>query len=337
MTTTQIRKPKGSPASAGGQFDGRGERAPAGVIEDAHPLAQHFENMDDKIIAMHDEVAKKVADLENDEAWNEYLEFTAAFPKYSMNNVMLIWSQNPDASHVAGKRVWETLGRKVMPFADRGRGISIFAPKMGWFEKKDKNGTIVEGPDGKPLKEKRVYGFTSCTVYDVAQTEGDDLPTVQRELTELPPAGFITDLETAVTKSGYTVIYDDSLTGSKMGYTSPGTKEVHISAHLSEGSKAQVLAHELGHIAAGHCDEDSDRPYHVGHGGERGAMEVEAESISHVLLRMNGMKTPGEVTGTYVAGWASVQKDNPDVVAKSASIVTASVKKLFADHSWSNL
>lgn len=333
--TTQTRKPKGAPASSGGQFTGV-TREPATIEEPKHALDQYFESLDEKIAAMHEEVVKKVASLEDDDNWNDYLNMMSKFRNYSLNNQMLIWLQNPDATKVGGKRVWDSLGRKLKPAAERGRGISIFAPKMGLFDKKDKDGNVLKGPDGKPLKEKRVFGFTSCTVYDISQTEGDELPSVQRELSEEPPPGFVSDLQNAIEKSGYKVVIDDSLSGSKMGYTSPTTKEVHVSAHLTEGSKAQVLAHELGHIVAGHCDEDSDRPYHSGHGGQRGAMEVEAESISHVLLRLNGMKTPGDVTGTYVAGWASVQKDNPEVVAKSASIVTTSVKKLFADHNWSN-
>ena len=48
-----------------------------------------------------------------------------------------------------------------------------------------------------------------------------------------------------------------------------------------------LLAHELGHIRCGKPERLDD--CHTGHAGHRRAMEVEAESFSCVLSRMNGM------------------------------------------------
>ena len=59
------------------------------------------------------------------EELRRYLGAMAKFPKYSLHNLMLILSQKPDATHVAGYRTWQQLGRFVKKGA---KGILIFAP-----------------------------------------------------------------------------------------------------------------------------------------------------------------------------------------------------------------
>jgi hypothetical protein len=58
-------------------------------------------------------LADKVAALASSDEWVSYLRFVTAFRKYSFNNLMLIAAQCPDASHVAGYRKWQELGRQV--------------------------------------------------------------------------------------------------------------------------------------------------------------------------------------------------------------------------------
>lgn len=298
-------------------------------------LDQFFETLEDKLLAMREEIDTSVAALADDENWNAYLDAMTRFHNYSFGNQMLIALQRPDATKVAGKRVWGSLGRKVKPFAERGNGISLFAPKRIRAAVKDDDGKPVKDADGKPVKESKIIGFTSCTVYDISQTEGDELPTVQRELSEEPPDGFVDDLEKAITSRGFTVSYEDNLGSAGLfGSTSKTEHSVRVKASLSAGSRAQVLAHELGHIAAGHLDNHGD--YHTGPDGRRGVMEVEAESISHVLLRINGMQTPGEVTGTYVAGWARTQHDDPEVVKNAGETVSRCVRDILTAQSWQN-
>jgi hypothetical protein len=299
-------------------------------------LDQFFDTLEAKLAAMREEIDSSVEALADDENWNRYLDTMSRFHNYSFGNQQLIEIQWPDATRVAGKRVWESLGRKVKPFAERGNGISLLAPKRIRVALKDDDGKPLLDSEGKPRKESKVIGFTSCTVYDVSQTEGDELPSIQRELTEEPPDGFIEDLESAITARGYTVSYKDSLGVDELfGRTSKVEHTVEVKAGLSAGSRAQVLAHELGHIAAGHLESTAD--YHTGAHGKRGAMEVEAESISHVLLRVNGMQTPGEVTGTYIAGWARTQHDDPDVVKNAGETVSRSVRELLSGQTWKNV
>ena len=59
------------------------------------------------------------------ESLGQYLRMIARFHRYSLHNVLLIALQKPDASHVAGFRTWQKLGR----FVRKGeKGIVILAP-----------------------------------------------------------------------------------------------------------------------------------------------------------------------------------------------------------------
>lgn len=59
-----------------------------------------------------------------------YLRTMARFPAYSFTNTLLIMTQRPDATRVAGYRAWQALGRQVK----KGEtGIKIFVPTAGAF------------------------------------------------------------------------------------------------------------------------------------------------------------------------------------------------------------
>ena len=56
-----------------------------------------------------------------------YLATMSWFHKYSGGNVLLIFTQKPNASHVAGFQAWRKLNR----FIRKGeKGIAIFAPTV---------------------------------------------------------------------------------------------------------------------------------------------------------------------------------------------------------------
>ena len=303
-----------------------------------NPLDCEFETLEAKVEAMSHEVQALVKGLESDEGWNNYLETMSKFHNYSLHNQLLIALQRPDATHVAGKTKWAELGRKVLPYKERGerRGIAIFRPKIGYFPKLDAQGNEVIGPDGNPVKERRPFGFTTATVYDITDTEGDELPVGHTLLDEEPPEGFEAELDAALTAHG-AVIEFETLSGGRRGYTEPlgeGKYRVVISDALPAGHRAKTKAHELAHIVAGHLERGDE--YHCGASGQRGSMEVEAESIAHVMLRLNGMD-PSEQTGRYVAGWSKVQGDSEEVVKRSAVAVQTAVKTLIGERKWANV
>ena len=61
------------------------------------------------------------------ETLRNYLAAMAKFHRYSLHNFILIVSQRPDATRVAGFHTWKQLGRNVKKGA---KGIMILAPMV---------------------------------------------------------------------------------------------------------------------------------------------------------------------------------------------------------------
>src|SRR5437660_7609570 len=118
----------------------------------------------DRLHEIHEQLQEGVRALTTSEDWRHALAFAARFHSYSFGNCLLIAYQRPDATYVAGFHKWLALGRHVR----RGEhGIAILAPIVA--RKHD-----AETTDDEP--ERVVRFFRPAYVFDVTQTDGDELP-----------------------------------------------------------------------------------------------------------------------------------------------------------------
>jgi hypothetical protein len=101
-----------------------------------------------------------------------YLTAMARFHNYSFGNIIAIARQRPTATRVAGFGTWKEMGR----FVKRGeRGIQILAPMIG-YRRRNAEAAQNTDTDGNTKKPPVLIGFRAVYVFDVAQTEGEDLP-----------------------------------------------------------------------------------------------------------------------------------------------------------------
>jgi len=106
------------------------------------------------------------------ETYRAWLQTLSRFYSYSFNNWLLIYTQRPDATRVAGFQTWRSLRR----FVKKGEsGIRIFAPIIRKVEE-DKNGTTEQ--------VTRPIGFRSIAVFALEQTDGEPLPEIDSNATE---------------------------------------------------------------------------------------------------------------------------------------------------------
>jgi len=114
----------------------------------------------------------KALESGHSEALSAYLTAMSQFHNYSFQNILLIASQRPTATRVAGIRSWNELGRRVR----RGeKGIMIFAAMIGY--KRNAEADQSQQADARTDKpEPRLVGFRAVYVFDVGQTEGAELP-----------------------------------------------------------------------------------------------------------------------------------------------------------------
>ena len=89
---------------------------------------------------LHESIGSQLEELTSTEGWARFLAFATGFHSYSLSNVLLILSQRPDASRVAGFRQWQERGRQVRKGE---RSIKIF----GYATKRaeDENGEEERG------------------------------------------------------------------------------------------------------------------------------------------------------------------------------------------------
>ncbi len=129
-----------------------------------------------------DEVLKKLKDevdgIQQSEHFRRFLVTMSKFHDYSIGNLILIASQRPDATRVAGFNTWKDLGRWVKKGE---KGIAILAPCL---PPKSERINVPAGEKGEQDAEEeekkqdiiRPLYFRVVYVFDVSQTEGKELP-----------------------------------------------------------------------------------------------------------------------------------------------------------------
>lgn len=206
-----------------------------------------------------------VAVFESD-SYKAYLNCMSKFHNYSLNNTLLIALQRPDASLVAGYNAWKKdHGRQVRKGE---KGIKIIAPCKYKVEldEQDENGN---------QKVAEYTGFKVATVFDYAQTEGKELPSIGvNELT-----GDVTDyrnLFNALTEMCPVPIYTEDIQGGAKGYYSDADKKIVVKSDMSQLQTIKTMIHEMAHEKL-HAKEhlSMDQP------SDRRTKEVEAESIAY--------------------------------------------------------
>ena len=256
---------------------------------------------------LHATIAEQVEELRSSEAWTRFLTFAQAFHRYSINNLLLILAQKPEATHVAGYRTWQKLGRQVRKGE---RGIRIFGGR-------DVRETVEDEQTGEEKEQRRVR-FFPVSVFDMAQTdpidpEADDPSTLAHRLRGDDPLGILAAVTDYLTGQGWTV-ERESIPGGAHGYTDPEGRRVVLDSDLSPAQAAKTGLHEAAHVIL-HADED-----HAEYVEHRGTKETEAESVAYVVAGILGLDTSAYSVG-YVAGWSNC--DAETIKATAANVLRA--------------
>lgn len=210
-------------------------------------------------------VEELAADLElgKSETLKRYLAFMGRFHRYSAGNSLLIWSQKPEATHLAGFHKWKDFGRQVK----RGeKGIVILAPIVHRIATKAAE------------EEERLFGFKTAHVFDISQTVGRDLPAFAD--VQGNPGEHLDRLHKALADSGIELRYSNQL-GAASGLSRGGC--IEVKQGLAEAEEFAVLIHEWAHEILHHQKGVEHRSKTV--------LETEAEAVSFVVCKAVGLDT----------------------------------------------
>lgn len=308
------------------------------------------EEREQRVQELKDELNSAVAEImSSPEQWVEFLETVSDFAaSYSWSNQMLIWKQcrrrgfYPTMVLPYGKRDgssgWLKLGRQVK----RGeKGLRIWRPAFRRYTEEEYAALPAAVRSRRPRDAQgrppqRLVGFDIEHVFDISQTEGDDvaLPrtyTVRHQalvkgtlpvlLTGEDVTGSLQKVIGLIEQQGYDFSWVPATTlGTANGLTTKladGVRQVRVRDDVDDAQAMKTSVHELAHILCGHLDVED----YVGH---QGRYETEAESVAYIVCGALGMDT-GQYSAPYVASWA---KGDPEVVEAAAKKITEVSKHL---------
>lgn len=229
------------------------------------------------------------------ETLTAYLAAMACFHNYSFGNILSIARYRPDATHVAGIRTWNELGRFVIKGQ---KGIPILAPLIGHKRQPDEQ---IKDSEEKP--KPFVLGFRRVFVFDVTQTEGADLPEPARVSGEV---GYHrARLFEYVEQQGIILEFNERIAPAQGA--SYGGKIVLLPGQ-SEAEEFATLVHEVAHELL-HREERRTMT-------TKTVRETEAEAIAFIVSRAVGLNT-----GSASADYISLYHGNAGLLTESLSVI----------------
>jgi N-terminal domain of anti-restriction factor ArdC/IrrE N-terminal-like domain len=254
-----------------------------------------------------DRLTEGITQLTSSERWQDWLNMQSRFHRYSFNNTLLIMSQRPDATRVAGFNAWRKLDR----FVRKGeKGIWILAPMV--------YKTDADEESSEDTTKRVLRGFKPVTVFDLSQTDGQELPEICTRLDGEDTGNVFAQLRDVALSLGFSVIDTDELADGVNGDCSHLEHRIRVRTSNSPAQRVKTLAHELGHAIL--HEQYDDRPL----------AELEAESVAFIVCANNGINSDDYSFG-YVTGWAGGSNEARDAIkASGARIQQASDRILTA-------
>lgn len=300
-----------------------------GIAEQSDYRIKGKEAVESKLDTIMKSLEEGVEKVFTSEQYQMYLQTMAKFHNYSFNNTLLIAMQRPDATLLAGYQTWQ---KKFHRHVKRGeKGIKIIAPvpvkEKRQVEKIDEETQeIVIGIDGQPeteTVERILPRFRVTTVFDVSQTEGEPLPTL--EVNELVGDVFIyEDFMKGLEEISPVPFQFQEIDSGAKGYYSNAEKLVAIQTGMSQAQTMKTAVHETAHAIL----HDRDVMEENGITKDRMTKEVESESVAYVVCNHFGLDT-SDYSFNYVAGWSS-DKEMPEL-RSSMDTIRLTSSQLIAD------
>ncbi|EGO6003065.1 ImmA/IrrE family metallo-endopeptidase [Enterococcus faecalis] len=240
----------------------------------------------------------QLEEMSDSESFKKYLNTLAKFPNYSVNNVLLIQAQNPQATLVSGYKDWQ---KKFNRHVNKGaKALYITAPiikTLNEEEKKKYNTT----------EDKAIVAYRYVPVFDIANTTGEPVLTahdfISNEYTTEQTEIFCTDkldkVSEYINKEYGISIHIKALDKNIGGYYRPKEHTIALNSLNSKTEQLKTLFHEFAHSQLHNTKalKELDEPLTRAH------KEAQAESVAYLSMQTMGIDTSGYSVG-YISTWA---------------------------------
>lgn len=249
--------------------------------------------------------------------YEEFLKVMSKFTNYSFNNCVLISIQMPEATKVAGFKSWQTNFKRNVKKGEKA--IKILAPLPVKFEKEVRNS---EGE--LETKQIEYMAFRAVSVFDISQTEGEELPDICHMLNGSVD-GFAKLIE-RLKNIAPVPVEVAKIQGSANGFYSHKENKIVVDADLSEIHMVKTLVHEIAHSMI-HNENDGEQKE-----ADSRTKEVQAESIAYAVCNYMGLDTSDWSFG-YIAGWSEGKElkelqTSMDVIRKTAGTIIEKLEEV---------
>ncbi len=224
-----------------------------------------------------------IAELTSSDRWQDWLTVQSRFHRNSFNNALLIALQQPDATRVAGFNAWRRLGRNVRKGE---KAIWILAPVTRKVETERTN----DAGEPETVAHRSPVAFKPAAVFDISQTDGDELPEICTRLEGEDVMGAYSRLVAVAHTIGYTVEHDE-LSGGVNGDCTFDLRRIRVEKRNQPAQQVKTLVHELAHATLHEGFDD------------RSLAELEAESVAYIVCDALGIDSSDYSFG-YVATWS---------------------------------
>ncbi|AXV40402.1 ArdC family protein [Methanobacterium sp. BAmetb5] len=207
------------------------------------------------------------------DAVNEFISLWSSnlnLHEYSIGNVILAWAQYPQVSMLSGFKNWQKLGRTV---CKGEKAIRILAPLKRKVKDKDTDEDMYI-----------VKGFKYVNVFDVNQTEGENLEFGHPDKVK----GDISfDKIKQISPLPVVVKYSATSNGNV------NKERILVAPKDNEAAMVASLIHEVAHYKL-----------HISTGIklDKAVKEIEAEAVSYIVSKYLGMQN--DKSKYYIRSWS---------------------------------
>lgn len=269
---------------------------------------EYFKNKKEEAKQLISSIDKQIADCSNTEDFKKWLKVMSKFHNYSFNNQMLIAAQCPTATYVKGFRSWQKDCHRTVKKGEKA--IKILAPQIHTVK-----GTKVKKNDDEE-DEITYMTYKVIPVFDVSQTEGEELPKICKTL-EGDVKNFDNLVKCLVKQTKAEVIFDEESNCKEKGYYN--YKDNKIVVHpSSQVQQLKTLVHEITHSLQPDVKEVGETP----------KLELEAESVAYVVCNSLGYDT-SDYSIEYLSSWKQgEEREVKDSLKFISSTANKMIKKL---------
>lgn len=263
-------------------------------------------------------IQKQIPKMYYEENFKSYLEYLAANIHFDFYNLILLYIQpvmvnqqivKDRATNVAGYITWQ---KRNKTFLNKPTGLLVLRPyktiKHVLVDKIDEHGEFDYDPEGnikQVLIEKTCLEYTAGTVFDISQTNAEEITLTKQEVNENQ---FISAMREVLAEYEFIMRFDTPVRNERLnalnGYSMMNKRLIIINGELPLGEKVTCILYEAAKVLVYKELQNLNLQEDI----FASTLHVLADSIAYVVATYYHFK-PGTMNFHNIYEWSSVPEN----------------------------